>query len=490
MVLAAAFAASVVLLSGASLGEDDSALARVHTELFAGRVASVRAFAPDGTAIPLAVSHGRLTPRTQLPPGETVSMRVVVRRPGWSAWALGKERHEKLTVQTPVAHVVNRWPHARVVRFDVPVSSVKIGGRTVTAGSGSVAIPSTKTAGAVNVAVSARPWETLGPPERVTWFPKSEHTVVLASPAPGSELDPLEPLRLTYSQRISLADHPRLTLRQQGRWVQPDSHTLVFRPSGDGAPFDADERIRFTTPVEVLGGTAWHVAGASFVRLQQLLALEGYLPLAWSGDDIPRTKRAQLAAATAPPKGTFEWGYPNTPPELKALWTPGEPNTITRGAVMMFQHDHDLTVDGIAGPKVWHAVIADAVAGKRKTDGYSYVYVHRNVPQLLTLWHNGKIVLTSPGNTGVPAAPTALGTWPVFEHIPVGRMSGRNPDGSHYDDPGIRWISYFHGGEALHAFNRASFGTPQSLGCVELPLDQAAKVWPYTPIGTLVTIEN
>jgi hypothetical protein len=37
---------------------------------------------------------------------------------------------------------------------------------------------------------------------------------------------------------------------------------------------------------------------------------------------------------------------------------------------------------------------------------------------------------------------------------------------------------------------RASFGTPQSLGCVELPLASAAKVWPYTPIGTLVTVEN
>ena len=55
-------------------------------------------------------------------------------------------------------------------------------------------------------------------------------------------------------------------------------------------------------------------------------------------------------------------------------------------------------------------------------------------------------------------------------------MSGTNPDGSHYNDPGIRWISYFHGGDALHAFNRASFGTPQSLGCVELPLDAAARV--------------
>ena len=37
---------------------------------------------------------------------------------------------------------------------------------------------------------------------------------------------------------------------------------------------------------------------------------------------------------------------------------------------------------------------------------------------------------------------------------------------------------------------RASFGTPQSLGCFELPLASAAKMWPYTPIGTPVTIEN
>src|SRR5665213_3875460 len=97
--------------------------------------------------------------------------------------------------------------------------------------------------------------------------------------------------------------------------------------------------------------------------------------------------------------------------------------------------------------------------------------------QLLTLWHNGDVVLTSPGNTGVPAAPTQLGTWPVFEHLRVGTMSGTNPDGSHYHDPGIRWISYFHRGDALHSFTRASFGTPQSLGCVELPLTTAAKVW-------------
>ena len=157
---------------------------------------------------------------------------------------------------------------------------------------------------------------------------------------------------------------------------------------------------------------------------------------------------------------------------------------------MMFQHTHGLVVDALAGPMVWRALLSDAIAASSRHAGYSYVYVHRKIPQLLTLWSNGHTVLTSPGNTGVPAAPTVLGTFPVFEHIPVGTMSGTNPDGSHYHDPGIRYISYFNGGDAIHAFNRASFGTPQSLGCVELPLASAAKVWPYTPIGTLVTVEN
>ena len=230
----------------------------------------------------------------------------------------------------------------------------------------------------------------------------------------------------------------------------------------------------------------------STLRLQQLLAQLGYLPVDWqpAGDASSPSKRAQLAAAVAPPPGRFDWRYPNTPAELTTQWKAGDWNAITRGAVMMFQHEHNLAVDAIPGPIFWRHLLADAIAGKRRDDGYSYVYVHRSVPQSLNLWHDGTVVLSSPGNTGVPAAPTQLGTFEVFEHVPVGTMAGTNPDGSHYNDPGIKWISYFHHGEAIHAFNRSSFGTPQSLGCVELPLAAAAKVWPYTPIGTLVTIED
>jgi hypothetical protein len=75
----------------------------VDVQMFGGTLERVRAVGPNGQRIPLAVRHGRLTPRTRLAPGEPVSMDVVVRRPHWLGWALGREWHEQRTVRTPVA---------------------------------------------------------------------------------------------------------------------------------------------------------------------------------------------------------------------------------------------------------------------------------------------------------------------------------------------------------------------------------------------------
>ena len=48
-------------------------------------------------------------------------------------------------------------------------------------------------------------------------------------------------------------------------------------------------------------------------------------------------------------------------------------------------------------------------------------------------------------------------------------MRGTNPDGGTYADP-VQFVAYFNGGDALHYMPRTSYGDPQSLGCVELPL--------------------
>jgi L,D-transpeptidase catalytic domain len=392
------------------------------------------------------------------------------------------------------------------VSFDQPVREVEVTGIRpaltlhVPHATRIVSLGRLGVAGSVRISAVRQAWERLPPPTTVTWFPPGKAPMLLTWPKPGSRLRPNEPLRLRFSEPLPSVLHgrtPSLEPRAPGRWLTEDAHTLVFVPRGYGFGLDGRVQVGLPVPVAWIGAArgpartiAWTTPVASELRLEELLALLRYLPLRWTATkaDAARTISSQIRAAVHPPAGRFAWRYPNTPASLVELWHPGRYNTIVRGAIMTFENEHDLTVDGLAGRRFWRALIADVIAGKPRAGGYSYVYVHSTVPQSLNLWHDGQIILTSPGNTGVPAAPTQLGTFPVFEHIPVGTMSGTNPDGSHYDDPGIQYISYFNHGDAIHAFNRASFGTPQSLGCVELPLAAAAKVWPYTPIGTLVTV--
>ena len=250
---------------------------------------------------------------------------------------------------------------------------------------------------------------------------------------------------------------------------------------------EADSSLQATRKVE------WQIPPGSTLRLQQLLAQGGYLPVEWkpSAKPVAKTPAGELRAAVEPPEGKFEWRYPHTPTGLKEAWSPGEQNVATTGALMAFETQHEMEPDGEAGAEVWDALLKAAIAGERSAEhGYSYVHVSETLPETVYLWHNGKTILTAPANTGIPGAETELGTFPVFEHLEETTMSGENPDGSHYVDPGIMWVSYFNGGDALHAFDRASYGTPQSLGCVEMRLEDAAEVWPYTPVGTLVTVES
>jgi len=511
---AALAVAALLAWPRASLSVPQDALASISLPGFAGDVAAVEAHAADGTPVPVRLEHGKLWPSVRLSPSRRVTVQVTVRRPGWAGWLVGHTDTRSYTVETPAApKLLGRWLQVKTgapltIGFKEPVSVVafrtrptqrfRTPSKTVRTG---IVARGAQASGTIVVAAKARSWERLGQPVRVSWFPARPYPQVLAEPAPAKHLLPLSPVRLTFSEPVSDVLGRRLPQLQPatpGKWKLLDAHTLAFEPGRFGFGLGSSVHVVLPRSVHEAGSRAsvtrtleWTVPPGTTLRLHQLLALEGYLPVDWRPRTAdPDSARAELDAAVSPPPGTFVWRYGNVPSELSSQWQPDGISQITRGAVMAFEDDHDLEVDAIAGRRVWQALIADALAGKRKTDGYSYVYVHRNVPQSLNLWHNGSVILTSPGNTGVPAAPTALGTYPVFEHIPVGRMSGTNPDGSHYDDPGIRYISYFHGGEAIHAFNRASFGTPQSLGCVELPLDAAAKVWPYTPIGTLVTVEN
>ncbi len=320
-------------------------------------------------------------------------------------------------------------------------------------------------------------------------------TVAAVTPTPGTANVPTDAtLSVQFSDPLSpTSPTPSLAPAVAGAWREVTPETFAFVasapfvpattetvtvPGGSGGVASASGKT-LTGPVSA----TFSIAPGSTLRLQQLLAQLGYLPLSFTP---ARPLSAPQEAAQAQ-EGTFDWRW-SEPASLVSLWTVGTPNTITKGAVMAFESEHNMKTDGEAGPAVWQQLLTDADGGTIDTSPYNYVYVSRALPETATVYSDGAEVYSTRANTGVAGAPTASGTFPVYLRYKVTTMSGTNPDGSKYVDPGIPWVSYFNGGDALHGFVRGSYGFPQSDGCVEMPPANAAVVYPLTPIGTLVTV--
>ena len=319
------------------------------------------------------------------------------------------------------------------------------------------------------------------------------------TPAAGTQnVAPDTPITLTFSAPVSLQKvEPTMSPTIDGKWVQSNATTLTYELASPLIPYSQEV---ITIPggahglVSKDGATltashtvAFDVAAGDTLRLQQLLAQLDYLPVGFS----PTGAAPAPADLAVDQPGTFSWRWPGLPAQLTSQWTQGTMNEITKAAVEDFENQNNIGVDGEAGPTVWTALLNDVMNNKPSATPYVYVLVNKVVPQNLTLWDNGVAQYVGiPVNSGAPGADTVDGTYAVFEHVRYSDMKGTNVDGSTYNDPNVPYASYFNGGDALHGFVRASYGTPQSNGCVEMSYADAALVWPLTPIGTLVTVEG
>jgi hypothetical protein len=322
-------------------------------------------------------------------------------------------------------------------------------------------------------------------------------SVVSVSPGNGATgVNGASPIVVTYSGHIPRhTPLPTFSPSIAGSWtVSKDKATFTPQVGfAEDTHVTVDIPASTDTTTTAATGFGFTTGKYSLLRLEQLLSQLGYLPVTWTpanpSGDIPATDAgAQLAAAYDPPSGsfTFDSGYPAT---LTSQWSVGTNNEIIDGAVRTFEFDQNLTMDGDAGPKVWSHLLTAVAKGERSQHGYTYVLVDQAGTEHLDLYHNGHMAITSPVNTGIAASPTVDGTFPVYLRYQVTQMEGFNPDGSYYDDT-VYWVSYFNGGDAVHAFPRASYGWYQSLGCVELPDygPVAENVWNLITYGTLVTV--
>jgi peptidoglycan hydrolase-like protein with peptidoglycan-binding domain len=510
-VVAAGIVALTFVSAKGSLTSDSQALARVGMPLGGGTIKSVSVTSGhDGSLIGVELRGNAIWPKHLVPAHKLLHVEVIIKRPGWNAWLAGKTETLRLTLMTPSAsikqHNLTLKAGAGVVlRFKTPIRTFSYGpdAQHMTRHDlhkplSQIRLPRSAAAGTLTVAAAPRVWER-STAAIVSWFPAGVKAGAVATPAPGTVITPHTNITLTFNKPISKAlgaSRPPVSPMTPGVWHVLNDHVMVFKPVDYGYGLGAKVQVALPNGTQLAGGQqtgtsnvgTWTVPGGSTIRLQQLLSQLGYLPFDVKGGHVAMTPEAQENAAVKPPKASFDWKYPNVPDALRSMWAPGSMGTVTKGAIMMFQNDHGLTPDGLAGPTLWKSLITAAVAGKSSSFGYTWVNVSLS-GQSLSLWHNGHTVISAAVNTGIPGRATDPGTFPVYSHLQSTTMSGTNPDGTPYNDPGVLWVSYFNGGDALHYFPRGSYGSPQSLGCVEMDLGDAHAVWPYTPVGAIVHVE-
>jgi lipoprotein-anchoring transpeptidase ErfK/SrfK len=110
--------------------------------------------------------------------------------------------------------------------------------------------------------------------------------------------------------------------------------------------------------------------------------------------------------------------------------------------------------------------------------------------QWLYAFENGKQVFDAPVATGRDGMNTPTGTFSVYYKLQKQTMRGVD-NGVPWVVPNVPHVMYFVGGVALHGtywHNLFGTGARPSHGCVNLPLDAAAWLYDWTPVGTTVRV--
>jgi len=104
--------------------------------------------------------------------------------------------------------------------------------------------------------------------------------------------------------------------------------------------------------------------------------------------------------------------------------------------------------------------------------------------QRLTAYQGQTAVFSTLVSSGVAGHRTPTGRFAVRTKIPSQRMVGPG-----YNLPGVPWVMYFAGANALHGtYWHNNFGRPMSHGCVNLRIADAQWLYNWSSIGTPVVV--
>ncbi len=117
--------------------------------------------------------------------------------------------------------------------------------------------------------------------------------------------------------------------------------------------------------------------------------------------------------------------------------------------------------------------------------------------QTVTVYEDGEVVKTFDVCTGKPTdfMETDSGTFYIYLKYSIQDMTGENEDGTTYNTKGVKWVTYYNGGEGFHtaSWNSTGISTGDpanygSHGCVNMYESDAKWIYDNCPEGTVVQV--
>jgi peptidoglycan hydrolase-like protein with peptidoglycan-binding domain len=305
-----------------------------------------------------------------------------------------------------------------------------------------------------------------------------------------------QPLTVTLSAPPS-ASSPQPTLRPAvaGAWATVGD-SEVFTPASTLMPCSTYTLTVWADTIATghsrLGRRrtiGLNVACPKVAALQQALARLGYMGATFHPlYDVhlprgPETRREAAVGAFHPPRGVLAADPSDAPPVQT-----GQLDATTKGALTVYQSDRGLEATGEPDYATWASLLAAETDYRRDPKPYTWVTVSESLPETLEVHVGHHVALSTPANTGVPGAETAQGIFPIYSRLTSTTMTGEDVDGAKYKVEDVPWVNYFNGGDAVHGYPRASYGFPQSNGCVELPIEASQRVFGMLQLGDIVEV--
>jgi len=219
---------------------------------------------------------------------------------------------------------------------------------------------------------------------------------------------------------------------------------------------------------------------------------------------VPPTATPVLAIAEAQPEGTNVRAGPGTDfPRLGTLEGGAELEIVARHSdwwQVVYGDDLAWVYDGVVAASGTEGVPQTAVVPTAVSPSPTLIptpappsaigegrWIDVDISeQLLTAYEGNQAVRSTAVSTGLPQTPTVMGQFRIWIKLRYDDMSG--PD---YYLEDVPYVMYFHRGYGLHGtFWHDNFGQPMSHGCVNLPTSEAAWVFDFVDVGTLVNVHE